>query len=60
MVIARNGAPRTCTGLGMFGSWDIVFLPLLTGVGVFALVGLIWNVFEGLNEEAKNDRNGRP
>jgi hypothetical protein len=40
----------------MFGSWDIVLLPLLTGVGVFALVGLIWNVFEGLNEEAKNDR----
>ena len=56
MVIARNGAPRTNTGVTMFGSWDIVLLPLLTGVGVFALVGLIWNVFEGLHEEAKNDR----
>jgi len=40
----------------MFGSWDIVFLPLLTGVAVFALVGLIWNVIEGLNEESRNDR----
>jgi hypothetical protein len=40
----------------MFESWDIVLLPLLTGVGVFALVGLIWNVFEGLHEESKNDR----
>jgi hypothetical protein len=40
----------------MFGSWEIVVLPVLTGIGVFALVGLVWNVFEGLHEEAKNDR----
>lgn len=40
----------------MFGSLDVFILPLLTGIGVFALVGLIWNVFEGLYEEQKRDR----
>lgn len=40
----------------MFGSLDVFILPLLTGIGVFALVGLIWNVFEGLYEERKRDR----
>ena len=40
----------------MSGSYELIVLPLLTGVGVFSLVGLIWNVFEGLHEESKNDR----
>ncbi len=40
----------------MFGSLDVFILPLLTGVGVFALVGVIWNVFEGLMEEAHKER----
>lgn len=37
-------------------SLDILVLPLLTGVAVFALVGLIWNVFEGLAEENRKDK----
>lgn len=40
----------------MIESWDIVLLPLLTAVAVFALVGLIWNVFEGLHEDSKDRR----
>lgn len=59
MVIARNSAPRTDTGLTMPESWDIVLLPLLTGIGVFALVGLIWNVVLGLLDESREDQHGR-
>jgi hypothetical protein len=40
----------------MFESYDIIILPLLTAVGVFALVGLIWNVFEGFFEGRKDER----
>jgi hypothetical protein len=40
----------------MFESYEIIILPLLTGVGVFALVGLIWNVFEGYFEQRKDQR----
>jgi hypothetical protein len=40
-------------------SWDIVLLPLLTGIGVFALVGLIWNVVEGFIEESREDDASR-
>jgi hypothetical protein len=29
-------------------------LPLLTGIGVFALVGLIWNLTEGFFEQRKD------
>jgi hypothetical protein len=38
------------------GSYEIVLLPLLTGVGVFALVGLIWNLTEGYFEEQRKDQ----
>jgi hypothetical protein len=38
------------------GSLEVFVLPLLTGVAVFSLVGLIWNVFEGLAEEQRKDR----
>jgi hypothetical protein len=40
----------------MFGSTDLLVLPLLTGVGVFALVGLIWNLTEGYFEEQRKDQ----
>lgn len=40
----------------MFGSAEIIILPLLTGVGVFALVGLIWNLTEGFFEQRKDQR----
>ncbi len=40
----------------MFDSFDIIVLPLLTGVGVFALVGLIWNLTEGFFEQRKDQR----
>lgn len=40
----------------MFASYDILILPLLTGVGVFALVGLIWNLTEGFFEQRKDQR----
>jgi len=41
----------------MFGLPELYVLPLLTGVGVFALVGLIWNVAEGLFDgEQRKDR----
>ena len=39
----------------MFGLPDLYLLPLLTGVGVFALVGFVWNVAEGLLEEQRKD-----
>ena len=35
---------------------DMLTLPLLTGVGVFALVGLIWNLTEGYFEERRKDQ----
>jgi hypothetical protein len=38
------------------GSYDVVILPLLTGVGVFALVGLIWSLTEGYFEEHRKDQ----
>jgi hypothetical protein len=37
-------------------SLDMILLPVLTGIAVFALVGLIWNVFEGIAEENRKDR----
>lgn len=37
----------------MSAEYDIVILPLLTGVGVFALVGLVWNLIEGYFEEQR-------
>lgn len=37
-------------------STEIILLPILTGVGVFALVGLIWNLTEGYFEERKERR----
>jgi len=40
----------------MNGSYEILILPALTGVGVFALVGLIWNLFEGFYESRKDQR----
>lgn len=40
----------------MFASIEIIILPLLTGVGVFALVGLIWNLTEGYFEQRKDQR----
>jgi hypothetical protein len=38
----------------MFASYEIIVLPLLTGIGVFALVGLIWNLTEGFFEQRKD------
>jgi hypothetical protein len=40
----------------MFDSFDVIVLPLLTGIGVFALVGLIWNLTEGFFEQRKDQR----
>ncbi|MEX0749552.1 MAG: hypothetical protein WD359_01985 [Dehalococcoidia bacterium] len=40
----------------MFASYEIIVLPLLTGIGVFALVGLIWNLTEGFFEQRKDQR----
>ncbi|HEY7802369.1 MAG TPA: hypothetical protein VIE40_06825 [Dehalococcoidia bacterium] len=37
-------------------SFDVLLLPLLAGVGVFALVGLIWNLTEGFFEERRKDQ----
>ena len=37
-------------------SYDVLILPLLAGVGVFALVGLIWNLTEGYFEERRKDQ----
>ncbi len=41
----------------MFGSFDLIILPLLAGVGAFALVGLIWNLTEAyFDEERRNQQ----
>jgi hypothetical protein len=40
----------------MPASYDVIVLPVLAGVGVFALVGLIWNLFEGYYEQRKDQR----
>jgi hypothetical protein len=40
----------------MPASYDVFVLPLLTGVGVFALVGLIWNLTEAYFEEHRKDQ----
>ena len=40
----------------MLGSLEVFILPALTLVAVFALVGLIWNVAEGLFEEQRKDQ----
>ncbi len=37
-------------------SFNVLLLPLLAGVGVFALVGLIWNLTEGYFEERRKDQ----
>ena len=34
---------------------DALLLAVLTGAGVFALVGLIWNLTEGFFEEQRKD-----
>jgi hypothetical protein len=39
----------------MSSEYDVIVLPLLAGVGVFALVGLLWNLFEGYFEEHRKD-----
>jgi len=40
----------------MLDSLDTLVLPLLAGVGAFALVGLIWNLAEGYFEERRKDQ----
>lgn len=35
---------------------ESIVLSLLAGVGTFALVGLIWNLFEGYFEEQRKDQ----
>lgn len=40
----------------MFGSSELIVLPVLAGIGVFALVGLIWNLTEGYFEEQRKDQ----
>ena len=40
----------------MSGSYELIVLPVLAGIGVFALVGLIWNLAEAYFEERKNQR----
>lgn len=35
---------------------ESIVLSLLAGVGMFALVGLIWNLFEGYYEEQRKDQ----
>ncbi|HZP56903.1 MAG TPA: hypothetical protein VFC53_05040 [Dehalococcoidia bacterium] len=40
----------------MSESYEVFVLPLLTAVGVFALVGLIWNLTEGYFEERRKDQ----
>ena len=37
-------------------SFGSLALPLLAGVGAFALVGLIWNLAEGYFEERRKDQ----
>ena len=55
MVIARNSAPRTGPCVEML-SVDSLVLPLLAGIGAFALVGLIWSLTEGFIEERRKDQ----
>jgi len=40
----------------MYGSYELIVLPVLAGIGVFALVGLIWNLTEAYFEEQRKDR----
>ena len=40
----------------MFDSADTLVLPLLAGIGAFAFVGLVWNLFEGYFEERRKDQ----
>jgi hypothetical protein len=37
-------------------SLESLALPLLAGVGAFALVGLVWNLAEGYLEERRKDQ----
>jgi hypothetical protein len=37
-------------------STELLALPLLAGIGAFALVGLIWNLAEAYFEERKEER----
>lgn len=39
----------------MSESYELL-MALLTGVGVFALVGLVWNLAEGYFEEQRKDQ----
>jgi hypothetical protein len=40
----------------MFGLPEVYALPLLTSIGVFALVGLVWNLAEGWFEDQRKDQ----
>lgn len=40
----------------MSDSSALIFVPVLAGIGVFALVGLIWNLTEGYFEGRKEKR----
>lgn len=40
----------------MSGSYELIIVPVLAGVGVFALVGLIWNLTAAYFEEQRKDR----
>jgi hypothetical protein len=40
----------------MSDSSALIVLPVLAGIGVFALVGLIWNLTEAFFEERKDKR----
>ena len=40
----------------MSSEYDVIVLPLLAGVGTFALVGLVWNLLEGYFEDQRKDR----
>jgi hypothetical protein len=37
-------------------SLDAFVLPLLAGIGGFAVVGLVWNLTEGYFEERRKDQ----
>jgi len=37
-------------------SLESLMLPLLAGIGAFALVGLVWNLAEGYFEERRKDQ----
>ena len=40
----------------MFGSLEQFALPMLSAIGMFALVGLVWNLAEGLFDGERKDQ----